>query len=195
MAGMCLICALLLKKCLAVCLTLCLASDARRGALSSSGRGNLRAIWAWLLRVPDGVRRGLSHHKDGCSVCRSACWCVGGLIVCVVAAVSPALGFQCGPLPGVVLAGCGAVAVLVALCLPDLWMISPAECECSGQRGRRSGCVMLDMARDAISIWGITEQDAGRTIPEASDTMPTAAGGQIVQRVDVDFEAYRRACS
>lgn len=53
----------------------------------------------------------------------------------------------------------------------------------------------LDMARDAISIWGITEQDAGRTIPEASDTMPTAADGQIVQRVDVDFEAYRRACS
>ena len=50
----------------------------------------------------------------------------------------------------------------------------------------------LDMARDAISIWGITEQDAGRTIPEASDTMPTAADGQIVQRVDVDFEAYRR---
>ena len=50
----------------------------------------------------------------------------------------------------------------------------------------------LEMARDAINIWGITEQDAGRTIPEASDTMPTAAGGQIVQRVDVDFEAYRR---
>ena len=53
----------------------------------------------------------------------------------------------------------------------------------------------LEMARDAISIWGITEQDAGRTIPEASDTMPTAAGGQIVQRVDVDFEAYRRVYS
>ena len=53
----------------------------------------------------------------------------------------------------------------------------------------------LDMARDAISIWGITEQDAGRAIPEASDTVPAAAGGQIVQRVDVDFEAYRRACS
>ena len=48
------------------------------------------------------------------------------------------------------------------------------------------------MARDAISIWGIAEQDAGRTIPEASDTMPTAADGQIVRRVDVDFEAYRR---
>ena len=46
-----------------------------------------------------------------------------------------------------------------------------------------------------ISIWGIAKQDAGRASPEASDTMPTAAGGQIVQRVDVDFEAYRRACS
>lgn len=50
----------------------------------------------------------------------------------------------------------------------------------------------LDMARDAISIWGISEQDAGRTISEASNTIPTAASGQIVQRVDVDFEAYRR---
>ena len=50
----------------------------------------------------------------------------------------------------------------------------------------------LEMARDAISIWGIAEQDAGRTIPEASDTMPTAAGGQIVQQIEVDFEAYCR---
>lgn len=50
----------------------------------------------------------------------------------------------------------------------------------------------LDMVRDAISIWGISEQDAGRTISEASNTIPTAASGQIVQRVDVDFEAYRR---
>ena len=46
----------------------------------------------------------------------------------------------------------------------------------------------LDMARDAISIWGITEQ-------EASDTMPTAVGGQIVRRVEVDFEAYRRGAT
>jgi len=84
MAGMCLICALLSKKCLAVCLTLCLASDARRDVLGGSGRRNLRAVWAWLLRVPDDVRRGLSHRKDGCNVYRFACWCVGGLIVGVV---------------------------------------------------------------------------------------------------------------
>lgn len=50
----------------------------------------------------------------------------------------------------------------------------------------------LEMARDAISIWGITEQDAGRTIPEVSDTILTVVGGQIVKWVDVDFEAYRR---
>ena len=36
-ARMCLICALLLKKCLAVCLTLCLASDARRRGRGGSG--------------------------------------------------------------------------------------------------------------------------------------------------------------
>ena len=119
MAGMCLICALLSKKCLAVCLTLCLASDARRDVLGDSGRGNLRAVWVWLLHVPDGVRRGLSHHKDRCSVCRSACWCV-------VAAV-----------PG------GPAVVLVVLSLPNLWMISPAECRCSVQHGQRSGCVLL----------------------------------------------------
>ncbi len=37
MARMCLVCALLLKKCLAVCLTLCLASDARRRGRGGSG--------------------------------------------------------------------------------------------------------------------------------------------------------------
>ena len=41
----------------------------------------------------------------------------------------------------------------------------------------------LDMARDAISIWGITEQDAGRTIPEASDTIRTSVCWRIGRRV------------
>ena len=53
----------------------------------------------------------------------------------------------------------------------------------------------LEMARDAISIWGITEQDAGWTIPEVSDTILAVVGGQIVKWVDVDFEAYRRVYS
>lgn len=48
--------------------------------------------------VLGSVRRGggLSHHKDGCSMYRSDCWCVGGLIVCVVAATP---GGICGRLP------------------------------------------------------------------------------------------------
>ena len=50
----------------------------------------------------------------------------------------------------------------------------------------------LEMARDAISIWGITEEDASRKIPKASGTMPHPADNEIVKLVDVDFAAYRR---
>ena len=58
------------------------------------------------------------------------------------------VGFQCGP----ALVGCGAVVVLVVLSLPDLWLISPAEYGCSGQCGRRSGCVVLpNCFRRAVS--------------------------------------------
>ena len=39
----------------------------------------------WLLCVLGGVHRVLSHHKDGCSMYRSGCWCVGGLIVGIIA--------------------------------------------------------------------------------------------------------------
>ena len=38
---------------------------------------DLRAVWVWLLRVPDGVRRGLSYHKDECSVYRFGCALLG----------------------------------------------------------------------------------------------------------------------
>lgn len=57
---------------------------------------DLRAVWGWPLHVPGGVCRGLSHHKDGCSMYRSGCWCVGGLIVGVVVATP---GGVCGRLP------------------------------------------------------------------------------------------------
>ncbi|WP_155515422.1 hypothetical protein [Faecalibacterium prausnitzii] len=49
----------------------------------------------WLLCVLGGVHRVLSHHKDGCSMYRSGCWCVGGLIVGVVVATP---GGVCGRL-------------------------------------------------------------------------------------------------
>ena len=66
---MCLVCALLLKKCLvgvpcAGCPVVCAGRFRLR---------DLRAVWVWLLRVPDGVRRGLSYHKDECNVYRSGC--------------------------------------------------------------------------------------------------------------------------
>ena len=44
-----------------------------------------------------------------------------------------------------------------------------------------------------ISVWGITEEDAGRKIPKASGTMPHPAENEIVTLVDIDFAAYRRA--
>ncbi len=51
----------------------------------------------------------------------------------------------------------------------------------------------IDMARDAIGLWGICEQDAGREIPAASVLSPEHAPNEIPTLVDVDFAAYRRA--
>ena len=51
----------------------------------------------------------------------------------------------------------------------------------------------IEMARDAVGIWGISEEDAGRKIPQASGTMPHPAENEIVTLVDIDFTAYRRA--
>ncbi len=51
----------------------------------------------------------------------------------------------------------------------------------------------MEMARDAIGMWGCFEQDEGRPIPA-----PRSAGevqavpGDIVTLVDVDFDEYRR---
>ena len=50
-----------------------------------------------------------------------------------------------------------------------------------------------DMARDAIGLWGICEQDEGRVIPEPSGLMPEHEEGELVTLVDIDFDAYRRA--
>ena len=74
---MCLVCALLLKKCLAgvpysVPCAGCPAAWAGQFRLR-----DLRAVWVWLPRVPDGVRRGLSYHKDECSVYWSVCPLLG----------------------------------------------------------------------------------------------------------------------
>lgn len=51
----------------------------------------------------------------------------------------------------------------------------------------------IDMARDAIGLWGICEQDAHRSIPEPSNLAPAHRDGEILTLVDIDFDAYRRA--
>jgi len=51
----------------------------------------------------------------------------------------------------------------------------------------------IDMARDAIGIWAICEQDAGRIVPEPSSTEPPHAYNELVSWVDIDFDEYRRS--
>ncbi len=51
----------------------------------------------------------------------------------------------------------------------------------------------IDMARDAIGLWGITEQDVGRQIPIPSSSQVNHKPEEIVTLVDIDFDAYRRA--
>ena len=152
MVGMCLICALLLKKCLAVCLTLRLNFDARRRGRGGSNWGNLRTVWVRPLHVPGGVSAG-AFPSQGQVQRVPVCLLVrGGLIVCVVA-VAP--GGACGRLPARAAARCGScwhgVGVVLVVRSPfDLWMISPAERRCSVQHGRRSGCALLGM--DAAGV-------------------------------------------
>lgn len=49
----------------------------------------------------------------------------------------------------------------------------------------------IEMARDAIGLWGICEEDAGREIPKPT-SMPKAKDGEIVTLVDIDFVQYRK---
>lgn len=51
----------------------------------------------------------------------------------------------------------------------------------------------MEMARDAIGMWGCFEQDEGRPIPAPRSAGEVqAAPGDIVTLVDVDFDEYRR---
>lgn len=51
----------------------------------------------------------------------------------------------------------------------------------------------IEMARDAIGLWGICEEDAGRIIPEPHAVKLKHKDNEIVTLVDIDFKAYRRA--
>lgn len=51
----------------------------------------------------------------------------------------------------------------------------------------------ISMAEDAIGLWGVTMQDMGKPIPEASVAAPHCAPGETSAFAVVDFDAYRRA--
>ncbi|WP_455581195.1 type II toxin-antitoxin system HicB family antitoxin [Dysosmobacter sp.] len=51
----------------------------------------------------------------------------------------------------------------------------------------------IDMAADAIGLWGITAQDMGREIPAASAALPACKSGETAAYALVDFDACRRA--
>jgi len=51
----------------------------------------------------------------------------------------------------------------------------------------------IEMARDAISIWCVAEQDMGRALPAVSNICDIQCdGNEIVTLVDADINAYRR---
>lgn len=51
----------------------------------------------------------------------------------------------------------------------------------------------IRMAREAIGLWGICEEDAGRAVPQPSALEPPHEPDEIVTLVDVDFDFFRRA--
>ena len=52
---------------------------------------------------------------------------------------------------------------------------------------------VIEMARDAISIWCVSEQDDGRELPPPSDVSDISCDmDEIVTLVDIDLDAYRR---
>ena len=51
----------------------------------------------------------------------------------------------------------------------------------------------IDMASDAIGLWGITALDMDREIPAPSAQPPRCQPGETAAFALVDFDAYRRA--
>ena len=51
----------------------------------------------------------------------------------------------------------------------------------------------IDMARDAIGLWGICRQDDHKPIPAPTTLAPHCGQEDLVTLVDIDFDAYRRA--
>ena len=60
----------------------------------------------------------------------------------------------------------------------------------SGTQGKDIAEAIM-MAKDAISLLGITKEDMGKPIPKPSTKEPAHEPGEMVAWVDVDFKRYR----
>ena len=50
----------------------------------------------------------------------------------------------------------------------------------------------IEMARDAICLWGVSQLEEGRKIPEIKDFDAPHEKNEILTLVDVDFEEYKK---
>jgi predicted RNase H-like HicB family nuclease len=70
-------------------------------------------------------------------------------------------------------------------------LVSVPDCDIDTQGKNLADAI--EMARDAISIWCVCEQDTGRELPKPSEISALKTEkGQIATLVDVDVDAYRR---
>jgi len=74
--------------------------------------------------------------------------------------------------------------------LDDGYMVTVPDLEINTQGDDIADAI--EMARDAIGLWAICTQDAGRIVPSPSKTMPIAGHDDIVTFVDIDFDEYRK---
>ena len=73
----------------------------------------------------------------------------------------------------------------------DFFLASVPDCEIDTQG--ESLIDAVEMARDAISIWCVCEQDAGRALPEPSELSAIKhKHDEILTLVDADIDVYRR---
>jgi len=74
----------------------------------------------------------------------------------------------------------------------EFYMASVPDCEIDTQG--ESVVDAIVMVRDAISVWCVCEEDAGRALPIPSELAEIVhESGDIVTLVDADINAYRRA--
>jgi len=73
----------------------------------------------------------------------------------------------------------------------SFYIVSIPDCEIDTQG--KDLIEAIEMARDAISIWCIEKQDAGRQLPIPSELSSIKCEpNDILTLVDADLEAYRR---